>query len=171
METKTKTVNCRACGSSQISPSAARKPPRGAAAGAAAGAPSIRHTASSVTTMASAETVPVTATSRSGEKGSRKRPATAVVTMKPKIIISQTTVAAAGRRDGATRVASSASSEVPAAPTPRPISTKESIASASPARRASAISPVATAAPRPPVASTAMPPMIQGVRRPPRSEP
>ncbi len=139
--------------------------------GARGASGSIRHTAARVSTKASAETVAATATSRAGEYGSRKRPATAVVRMKPAIIISQTMVAAAGRRMGATRVASSTSREVPAAPTPSPMPMKDSIATSSPATGMVAIIPVATAAPMPPRASSAMPPMIQGVRRPPMSEP
>ena len=91
--------------------------------------------------------------------------------MKPKIIISQTMVAAGARRFGATRVASSASSEVPAAPTPAPTPRKDSTARPMPSARFSAISAVAAAAPKPPRARMQMPPMIQGVRRPPRSEP
>ena len=90
---------------------------------------------------------------------------------KPAIIMIQTVAAAAPRRRGSTSVASSASSEVPAAPTPMPISRKQKTASAMPITGFVAISAVATAAPVPPTPSVAMPPIIQGVRRPPMSEP
>ena len=95
----------------------------------------------------------------------------AVVTTKPAIIMIQTMEAAAGLRLGATRAASSTSSDVPAAPTPSPISRKATTARSSPGTSAVPIQAVATAARIPPVASTAMPPMIQGVRRPPWSDP
>ena len=91
--------------------------------------------------------------------------------MKPTIIIIQTMVAAAPRRPGATCLASSVSSEVPAAPTPTPIIRKDTTARAIPAPRWLAISAVAIEAQMPPSASTAIPPMIQGVRRPPMSDP
>ncbi len=92
------------------------------------------------------------------------------VIAKPAIIITQTMVAAAARRPGATRVASSASRLVPAAPTPTPTSENATMESAMPAAKLISISAVATAASTPPVASTAMPATIQGVRRPPTSE-
>ena len=91
--------------------------------------------------------------------------------MKPRIIMTQTTVAAAARRCGATRFASSTSSVVPAAPTPSPIATKATTASAMPAVRLNSIHAIATAATTPPSARTVIPPTIHGVRRPPMSEP
>jgi hypothetical protein len=75
-----------------------------------------------VTSQASTATDTVTVSSRAGRIGVEQRPATPAVTAKPTIIISQTSVAAPARRSGATRLASSTSSEVPAALTPRPIS-------------------------------------------------
>ena len=89
----------------------------------------------------------------------------------PKIIISQTSVAAGARRGASTRLASSTSSEVPAALTPRPMATNDNTANARPASGAVAIQAVAAAAPKPPSARTAMPPTIHGVRRPPTSPP
>ena len=85
--------------------------------------------------------------------------------MKPTIIMIQTTDAAAGRRSAETPSASSVSNAVPAAPTPIPISTKPTAASASPSQRFDAISAVAAAAIVPPIASNAIPPTIHGVRR------
>ena len=76
--------------------------------------------------------MPETATSRRPENGSRKWPASGAVTANPTIIITQTMVAAAPRRAGATPPASSTSSEVPAAPTPIPTHRKATAASASP---------------------------------------
>ena len=108
---------------------------------------------------------------RWAENGSSSLPAVIAVTAMPKIIISQTMVAAGPRRAGATRLASRVSSAVPAAPTPRPTSVNASSANANPAQSCVAISAVAPAAPVPPSASAAMPPTIHGVRRPPRSEP
>ena len=128
-------------------------------------------TATSVSTKAATETPVVTSTRRSAEKGSSRCPAVVAVITKPAIIITQTMVAAGARRSGTTLFASSTSSEVPAAPTPTPMSTKASIASTTPPARLLAIHAVATAARAPPIASTAMPPTIQGVRRPPTSEP
>ncbi len=115
--------------------------------------------------------MPDTATSRVPENGSRKWPASGAVTAKPTIIITQTTVAAAPRRAGATPPASSTRSEVPAAPTPIPTHRNERAASPSPRARLVAASAVPQAAPKPPRQSAAMPPRIQAVRRPLRSEP
>ena len=95
----------------------------------------------------------------------------AVVITKPAIIMIQTSDAAAARRAGAVREASSTNKDVPAAPTPAPISKNATTASAMPAHSDSAINAVPAAAKTPPKASTAMPPMIQGVRRPPISDP
>ena len=98
-------------------------------------------------------------------------PTPAAVSAIPAIIISQVIVAAAARRSGAVAVASSASRDVPAAPTPAPISTNDRIETASAAAGADCANiTVPSVAPRPPSASTAMPPMIQGVRAPPASE-
>ena len=91
--------------------------------------------------------------------------------MKPPIIMTHTIVAAAPRRRSSVRLARSTSSDVPAAPTPMPISTKPAIASAMPAARFDAIHAVASDATVPPMPSNAMPPTIQGVRRPPTSDP
>jgi hypothetical protein len=72
---------------------------RGCAGGRGRGMPaSTPATASSVSTKAEQAVTAVTATRRCGENGSRKWPASADVTMKPTIIITQTIVAAA--RDG-----------------------------------------------------------------------
>ena len=98
-------------------------------------------------------------------------PATPAVTAKPTIIIIQTMVAAAARRVSGTRLASSTSSEVPQALTPRPMSEKPTTASAMPAACCEDIHTVAAAEVTPPTASAAMPPIIHGVRRPPTSEP
>ena len=113
----------------------------------------------------------LTEISRAGVYGSSQRPASPAVTAKPMIIIIQTMVAAAARRSAATRLASSTSSEVPAALTPRPTNRKATAARARPAARCVAIHAVAPAASVPPAASTSMPPRIQGVQRPLRSEP
>ena len=61
-------------------------------------------------------------TSRIGEYGSSILPTMPAVIAIPAIIISQTTVAAAARRLGAVAAARKASTEVPVAPTPSPIS-------------------------------------------------
>ncbi len=103
--------------------------------------------------------------------GSSSAPAIPAVTAIPATIMIQVIAAAAARRSGATRVASNASSEVPAAPTPMPIIANAAIASASPPGARAARSGSAPTASKAPSASTAMPPMIQGVRRAPRSEP
>ncbi len=113
----------------------------------------------------------VTAIRRVVVKGSRKLLATMVVTTNPAIIISQTMVAAGARRAGSTRVASKASRDVPAAPTPMPTNVNASVASARPAAKFVSISATAAAAPAPPSARMTMPNMIHGVRRPPVSEP
>ena len=138
---------------------------------AAAALPSMPHTATTASRKAATPRPEVTATSRAGENGSSSWPATPAVTAKPKIIMIHTMVAAGARRGSATRLASSTSSEVPAAPTPMPIRVKATVARMAPATRSVAIQAVASAALMPPSASTAMPPMIQGVRRPPTSEP
>ncbi len=91
--------------------------------------------------------------------------------MKPAIIMTQTMVAAAARRLSSVRLASSTSSDVPAAPTPTPIRPNAATASAIPNSGCVVIHAVATDAIKPPVARTAMPPTIHGVRRAPRSEP
>jgi hypothetical protein len=179
MDTKTKTVKCRAAGSAQTWASASRKPRTRlsallAFAGGAVGNsrwPSSRNRASTVSTSASAETAPDTMISRSGEYGSSSLPAIPAVTAKPRIIIIQTVVAAPARCCAATRLASSTSSEVPLAPTPRPTITKATTAVAMPATGWVAIQAVAMAPSSPPSPSTAMPPMIHGVLRPPTSEP
>jgi hypothetical protein len=124
-----------------------------------------------VTTNASADTVADTATRRSGEYGSRKRPATPAVNAKPMIIITHTVAAAAARRGASTRLASSVSSDVPAALTPRPTIENDSTAAAIAATGRSPIQATDAAAPTPPSASTAMPPTIQGVRRAETSAP
>jgi hypothetical protein len=89
----------------------------------------------------------------------------------PTIIMIQVIEAAAGRRVGVTRVAKSARSEVPAAPTPAPIMVKATRARRMPSKGlldSISVASVATMAPR---AKTPMPPMIQGVRRWPMSDP
>ena len=91
--------------------------------------------------------------------------------MKPMIIITQTVVAAAARRDGATRFAITTSNVVPQAPTPIPINTKAAVARAIPAKTRVSIQAVASAAPKPPSPSKAMPPTMKGVLRPPASHP
>ncbi|GJE60397.1 hypothetical protein MPOCJGCO_2509 [Methylobacterium trifolii] len=168
-----KTVNFFALGSARTSRRTVRNGffavPSGSAAASRVG--SIPVTASTATRKAISETAPDTATSRICEKGSRKWPASGAVIAKPAIIITQTMVAAAPRRSGATPVASSTSSEVPAAPAPMPTVRKESTASASPAAGCVAVSAVAAAAPKPPRHRAAIPPTIHGVRRPPTSEP
>ena len=192
MEMKTKTVKRRAVSSCQTSRRAAVKRRGAGSAGACCAAAAVRavradrldradgadgaegsspRRARVVTTIAITATPAVTRTSRPGEYGSSRLPAVPAVIAKPAIIITQTQVAAAPRRSGRTRLASSTSREVPLALTPRPIIRKPSAARTSPAMRACAIQATAAAATRPPAASTAMPPMIQGVRRPPRSEP
>ena len=92
------------------------------------------------------------------------------VNAKPAISISQTIVAAAGRRFASTRLASRTSRAVPAALTPRAMSRKPKAASMMPPNRCVSIQAVATAAMTPPVARTIMPPMIQGVFLPPIKE-
>ncbi len=92
-------------------------------------------------------------------------------TTMPTIIMIQVIDAAAGRRDGATRVARSASSEVPAAPTPPPIMVKATSESRIPGTGALDIISVASVARIAPSARIPMPPMIQGVRRWPISDP
>ena len=163
-------VKRRASLSAHTWASASRKLGLAASASASAGAAgdwavSTPHTASSDRHSASAHTPPHTCSSRAGVYGSSSWPLTPAVTAKPTIIISHTAVAAAARRSAATRLASSTSSEVPAAPTPRPISTKAATASAMPAAGLLPIHTVASAASTPPAASTAMPPTIHGVRR------
>ena len=91
--------------------------------------------------------------------------------MKPTIIITQVTVAAAARRGLATLVDISTSIAVPQAPTPSPTNRNENVANIIPSHRSETISAVATLAPTAPSPRTAMPPMIHGVRRPPTSEP
>ncbi len=93
-----------------------------------------------------------------------------VETTMPAIIITHVSAAAAGRRAGATRAASNASSDVPAAPTPMPIRLNAITAMMLPSSGV-AIRAVAYAASSAPAASAAMPAMIHGVRRAPRSEP
>ena len=116
-------------------------------------------------------TEPADGLARAGEYGSSTWPTAPAVIAKPAIIISQTMVAAGARRRGGTCLASSTSSEVPAALTPRPISAKASTASASPSLRALPAHATAPAASTAPAPSTAMPPTIHGVRRPPTSLP
>jgi len=62
----------------------------------------------------------ITMSSRCGEKGSRKWPASVEVTANPAIISTHMMVAAAARRRSATCFARSTNSDVPAAPTPMP---------------------------------------------------
>ena len=174
METNTKTANCRARRSAQTCRNASKNGVFAAESAAVAtgiAGPSARHTANTVTAMPSTATPAVTATSRGAENGSSRRPATVAVTAMPKIIMIQTMVAAAGRRAGATRAASSTRSDVPEAPTPMPTTANATTASARPASGAVPISAVASAAATAPTASAAMPPMIQGVRLLPASEP
>ena len=114
---------------------------------------------------------PATVTRRLVENGSRKWPASPAVTMKPAIIMIHTMVAAAARRFSSTWEASSTRSEVPAAPTPAPISVKDRMAAMAPTHMLCCINCTDSAAPKPPSASVAMPAMIHGVRRPPPSEP
>ena len=135
------------------------------------GAPSMPQTANTVTTNAATATPLATAIRRVGENGSSQCPANPAVTMKPMIIITQTKVAAAGRRRASVRLASNTSNVVPQAPTPTPIKVNATMASKMPANVLLAIQAVAQAASTPPLARIAMPPMIQGVRRPPTSEP
>ena len=89
----------------------------------------------------------------------------------PTTIMIQVIAAAAGLRVGVTRVASSASRDVPAAPTPAPIIMKATTASRVPNTTDVAIRAVALVASKAPSASTPIPPMIHGVRRRPRSDP
>ena len=89
----------------------------------------------------------------------------------PTIIMIHVIDAAAARRAGATRVASRASSDVPAAPTPAPIIEKAAIAKARPPPECAASRPRAVTDSIAPAASVAIPSTIQGVRRCPRSEP
>ncbi len=125
-----------------------------------------------MTSTAISDTAPLTIIKRCGVYGSRNLPAVPAVTAKPTIIITHTSAAAPARRGASTRLASSVSSDVPAALTPRPTSMNASTASARPAvRELSPIHAVATAPRKPPVASTTRPPMIHGVRRAPTSEP
>ena len=121
-------------------------------------------------TKATAQITPATAISLGVENGSRNCPASAAVKMKPTIIMIHTMVAAAARRVSATRLASSTSRLVPAAPTPPPISVKEMAAAIMPASMLEAMICTDTAAPKPPSASAAMPAKIHGVRLPPLSE-
>ena len=79
--------------------------------------------------------------------------------------------AAAGRRSGATRVASKARRDVPAAPTPAPIIENPRRAMRLPITGELDIITVASVATIAPSARTPMPPMIHGVRRRPMSEP
>ena len=91
---------------------------------------------------------------------------------KPTIIITHTVAAAAARRGGSTRLASSVSSEVPAALTPRPTSENDSDGQRD--RRDGPLAHPRQPTPRrrtPPSASTAMPPTIHGVRRAATSAP
>ena len=112
-----------------------------------------------------------TVSSRPVENGSRKWPARPAVTMKPAIIMIHTMVAAAARRFSSTWFASSTSSDVPAAPTPAPISVKERMAAIEPTHMFCCMRCTDSAAPKPPTASVPMPAMIHGVRLPPLSEP
>ena len=93
---------------------------------------SIPATAIRVTRKAVRATPLLTSASRAIENGSSSPPATPAVTAMPRIIMIQVVAAAAGLRAGATRLAKSASSDVPAAPTPRPIIVKATIARAMP---------------------------------------
>ena len=93
------------------------------------------------------------------------------VTTMPATIMIQVIDAAAARRSGATRVASSASSDVPAAPTPAPISEKATIDNANPQPDRTASRSSAWTASSEPSASVPIPNTIHGVRRRPRSEP
>ena len=129
------------------------------------------HTAQVLTTKAVNVTAAATTTSLCNEKGSKKCPAKTVVSMKPAIIIVQTTVAAAPRLSCSTVSAKSTSNDVPAAPTPMPIKVKAMAANAIPAQNRLAASQTETAASNPPNAKTAIPPIIHGVRLPPLSEP
>ena len=174
----TKLARRREWGSCQTSRSAVQKSGGGAAREAAAcalrAAPrgrSTPQTARQVTRNAPAATTAVTSTRRPRENGSSISPTMTVVTMKPAIIITQVTVAAAARRVGATLVEISTNSAVPQAPTPSPTATNASTDNAMPRARSVGIKAVASVAPTAPAPSTAMPPMIHGVRRPPISEP
>jgi hypothetical protein len=113
----------------------------------------------------------VTAMRRSKENGSSQAPEMMAVTTMPAIIIIQTMVAAAGFRCRTVRLASSASSDVPAAPMPSPMQMKLTIASPIASQKCAPNSSVVAEAAVPASASSKMPPTIQGVRRPPRSEP
>ena len=106
-------------------------------------------------------------TNRAAEYGSSSLPTTPEVIAKPRIIISHTVVAAPARRGGSTRLASNASSEVPAALTPTPMIRKASTAEHSAATRWVPRLAVAAAARHPPSAIVAIPPRIHGVRRAP----
>ena len=83
--------------------------------------PSTPTTAAHASTNAPPATPIATCIRRPGLNGSSNCPAMLAVTTIPKIIMIQVSDAAAGRRGGAVRVASNASNDVPAAPTPRPI--------------------------------------------------
>ena len=83
--------------------------------------PSARQTAARVSRKPTPATPEATIARRWPENGCSSAPLVPAQTTIPTIISIQVIEAAAGRRSGATRVASSASSEVPAAPTPPPI--------------------------------------------------
>src|SRR5262245_27431996 len=80
------------------------------------------QSATAVVLRAATETVAETKTSFQRAKGDRKAADRLAVTAMPKIIISQTTVAAAARLSPETRAASKASNDVPDRPTPIPTS-------------------------------------------------
>src|SRR5262245_27620561 len=112
----------RACFSLQIAASSSRKLDFGGDASAgrsslAAVLPSTPHTPIRVRIIAIAEITDETATSRAPENGSSAKPAAADVPIKPVTVMVHAMDAAALRRDGSVRLASSTKSEVPAAET------------------------------------------------------
>ncbi len=124
METKTKRVKRPATGSFRISRTTAPKGRGGAAETGSACAPSLGSaplTAKRVRRKARAPAPDTTRARRSGEKGCRKWPPTAAEMTMPRIIRIQVIEAEAARRSGGTRLARSARSEVPEAPTPAPM--------------------------------------------------
>ena len=119
--------------------------------------------ARNVTTTAITETVEDTINKRSNENGVRNLPLTLAVKAKPKIIISQTHVAAAAFFLGSTRFARRTNNAVPLELTPIPIIKKATVASAIPNPTELLNRIVEAAAKTPPLANTNIPPRIHGL--------